>query len=318
VRGRVGGLLRHRALAGGAATAVWLAAGAPVAAQELIPAAYTPAPVGANLVSFASYYNDGDLAFDPAGPIDEANAQILASTVSYARTFGLLGQSANATIIVPWVVGDLEGLYLGEPASASRSGLGDLNLRLGLNLYGGPAMSPQQFASYRPKTLIGASLIVRGPTGEYDPAKLVNIGTNRWSFKPEVGIVQVMGKWAIDAYVGGWFFTDNTDFAGGKTREQAPILSTQFHVRYIFHRGLWVAVDANFWRGGQTTVDGVTGDDLQENSRYGATVAWQVAPGHQLRLAASRGAFTRIGGDFDSFGLAYSYSWMKRPAPPTG
>lgn len=296
-----------------AAAAVALTA-APGPAQELIPAAYTPAPVGVNLVSVATASNRGDLAFDPAGPIDEASADILVSSLSYARTLGLAGRSATLTVIAPWVVGDLEGLYLGEPASASRSGPADLNLRLGVNLYGGPAMSPQEFASYRPKTLIGASLIVVAPTGEYDSTKLVNIGANRWGFKPEVGIVQVIGRWAIDAYVGGWFYTDNTEFAGGKTRSQDPILSSQFHVRYLFRRGLWAAIDANFWRGGRTTIDGVTGDDLQQNSRVGLTFSWQVAPHHALRFAASTGAFTRIGGDFNSFGVSYSYTWRKRPA----
>ena len=290
-------------------------AAAPGSAQELIPAAYTPAPVGVNLVSVATASNRGDVAFDPSGPIDEASADILVSSLSYARTFGLAGRSANLTLIAPWVVGDLEGLYRGEPASASRSGPADLNLRLGVNLYGGPAMSPQQFAKYRPKTLIGASLIVVAPTGEYDSTKLINIGTNRWGFRPEVGVVHVMGRWVIDASVGGWLYTDNTDFAGGRTRRQDAILSSQFHVRCLLGRGLWGAVGANYWRGGRTTVDGVVGDDLQENSRVGVTLAWQAAPSHALRFAASRGAFTRIGGDFDSFGLSYSYTWRKKPAP---
>ncbi|HSO23705.1 MAG TPA: transporter, partial [Chondromyces sp.] len=168
------------------------------------------------------------------------------------------------------------------------------------------------FRSYRPRTLVGASLIVRAPTGEYDSSKVINIGTNRWGFKPEIGVVQVVGKWAFDAYVGGWYFTDNTDFLGGKTRTQDSIFSSQFHVRYFFKRTLWGAADANFWRGGQTAVDGVSNDDLQRNSRVGLTFAWQVAPRHGLRFAASRGAFTRIGGDFESVGVSYSYSWMKR------
>ena len=126
----------------------------------------------------------------------------------------------------------------------------------------------------------------------------------------EVGVAQVVGKWAFDAYLGGWFFTDNSDFYGGKTRIQDPILSTEAHVRYLFSRKVWAALDGNFWVGGRTKVEGVANDDLQRNSRVGLTVAWQVAPGHGLRLAGSRGAFTRIGGDFTSIGVSYSYTWM--------
>jgi hypothetical protein len=281
-------------------------------AQELIPAAYTPAPYGVNFAGLSVTSNRGDLAFDPSGPIDEADADIIASTFTYARTLDLFKRSATATVILPYVVGDLEGLYLGEPAAVNRSGTGDLVMRLGVNLMGGPAMNPREFAAYRPKTLIGSSLTVRAPTGQYDPTRLINIGTNRWSIKPEIGVVQVMGKWAVDAYVGVWFFTENSDFIGGTTREQDPIYSGQVHVRYQFQRGLWAALDTNFWYGGKATIDGVGGDDLQKNSRVGLTVSWQVKRSHNLRFAISRGAFTRIGGDFDSFGVSYGYSWMKK------
>ena len=122
-----------------------------------------------------------------------------------------------------------------------------------------------------------------------------------------------MGKWAIDAYIGAWFYTANSDFYGGTTRKQDPIYSSQFHLRYLFRRGLWAALDANYWYGGEATIDGTGGDDLQRNSRVGFTVSWQVWKRHNLRFAVSRGAFTRVGGDFDSFGLAYGYTWAKKP-----
>jgi len=140
---------------------------------------------------------------------------------------------------VPYVLGDLEGIYLGEQAYAERSGLGDLAFRCAVNLFGAPAMSPKEFSTYRARTLIGASLVVKAP---------------------EIGVVRVMGRWAIDAYVGGWFFTDDADFFGGMKREQDPMISTQFHVRRLLKPGLWAAIDGNFWYGGQTTVDGTVND----------------------------------------------------------
>ena len=282
----------------------------PGAAQELLPAAYTPAPIGINLITLTAGVSSGDLSFDPSAPIEDASARITAWSLNYGRTFGLLGRASTLTLIAPYVVGDLEGRYIGEQTAVERSGIGDAVVRLGVNLAGAPAMDRQEFSSYGPGTLIGASLLVRLPTGEYDPSKLINIGANRWGFKPEVGIVQVVGKWAFDAYVGGWIFTENSDFYGGRTRTQDPILSTEVHVRYFVARTFWAALDANFWRGGTTSVDGVANDDLQRNSRTGLTVAWQVAPQHGLRLAGSFGAFTRIGGDFTSVGLSYSYTWM--------
>ena len=278
-------------------------------AQELVPAAYTPAPYGVNLVTLTSAYNNGDLAFDPSGPIEDASGKITATTLGYARTMNIAGRSANLGVIVPYVVGHLEGLYIGQQAHADRSGVGDVALRGAINLYGAPAMSSGEFRTYRPRTLIGASVVVRAPTGQYYPTKLINIGTNRWAFKPEVGFVHVMGRWAVDIYLGCWIFTDNTDFFNGLTREQDPILDSEFHLRYLFKRGLWASLDGNFWHGGQTTVNGVTNDDLQRNSRVGVTVSVPLNRGHSFRVAASRGAVTRIGGNFNSIGVTYCYSW---------
>ena len=282
-------------------------------AQELVPAAYTPAPSGVNLVTITSAYNSGDVTFDPALPIENASARIVASMVGYARTFGFVGRAANIGVIVPYIRGELEGLLLGEPAQAERSGSGDLGVRFGVNLFGVPAMGPKEFSTFRPRTLVGVSIVVTAPTGQYNPTKAINIGTNRWAFKPEIGFVQVMNRWAVDAYVGGGFFTDNPDFFGGSTREQSPIFSTQCHLRYLFRPGLWAAVDGNFWVGGQTTVDGITNDDKQRNSRVGLTVSMRLGRSHSLRVAGSRGAITRIGGDFSSIGVSYGYSWMGKP-----
>ena len=282
-------------------------------AQELIPAAYVPAPVGINLVTVAGVYNSGDLSFDPALPIEDASARIIISSLGYARTLNVAGRSANITVVLPYLVGDLEGVYIGEQRFVERSGLGDAGLRFGVNLLGAPAMTPEQFRSFRPGTLLGASLTLRAPVGQYDPSKLINIGTNRWAFKPELGLTQVIGRWALEAYIGGWFFTTNSDLFGGRTGEQDPILSTQYHVRFLIRPGLWAALDANFWRGGRTTVNGLANDDLQRNSRIGATVSVRLAPAHSLRIAASRGAITRIGGDFNSAGVSYAYTWMAKP-----
>lgn len=284
-----------------------------VSSQELVPAAYTPAPYGVNVVTVTSSYNDGEINFDPSGPIEDGSGRIGISSAGYARTFSLAGRSANVGVIVPYVLGKLEGLYLGEPAAAERSGLGDIGARFAVNLYGGAAMSPKEFSSYRPRTLLGTTVSVSAPTGQYDSSKLINIGTNRWAVKAELGFVQVIGEWAIDAYVGATLFTDNTEFLGDNTLSRDLVYSTQAHLRYRFNPKLWGAFDVNYWRGGQTTINGVVNDDEQSNSRVGATLSIKLSPRQYLRIAVSTGAITRIGGDFNSIGASYSYSWWARP-----
>jgi hypothetical protein len=178
-----------------------------------------------------------------------------------------------------------------------------------VNLYGAPALSLQDFASYRQELIIGTSLQVSVPLGQYDPDKLVNIGTNRWSIKPELGISKALGPLTLELTTGVTMYTDNHDFFGGKTREQAPIYSAQGHVSYTLGAGFWVALDGTYYTGGRTTVDGVEGNDLQKNTRLGATVVLPVNRYMSVKLYGSTGVSTRTGSDFNAGGLFLQYRW---------
>jgi len=284
---------------------------AAASAQELEPGAYWPIPRGLNIATVVNSFNWGDLAFDPAAPIDQASARINTTALIFTRAFSLVGRSANLGVVVPIIGGHVEGLYLGEPAAVGRFGLGDPRFRLAMNLYGAPAMTPQEFASYRQQTIVGVSVTVAPPLGQYDSSKLINLGTHRWSFKPEVGLSRTYGQWVVEAMAGAWLFTDNTDFLGGRTREQDPIAALQVHLTYKFTRGMWLAGDANYFTGGQTTIGGKQNLDLQRNSRIGATFSKALDRHQAIRMSVSRGAYTTIGADFTSIAFGYNYAWVR-------
>ena len=294
-----------------AVASVLLLKAACASAQELEPGAYWPLPKGLNIVTVVNSVNWGDLAFDPAAPIDEGSAVINTTALVFTRAFSLGGRSANAGVVVPVIGGHVEGLYLGEPAEVGRFGLGDPRLRFAINLYGAPSMTPQAFASYRQRTIVGVSLTVAPPLGQYDPAKLINLGTNRWSFKPEVGVSRTYGNWVVEAMGGAWLFTDNGDFVGGRTRSQEPVAAMQVHVTYKFKRTMWLAGDANYFTGGRTTIGGKQNLDLQRNSRIGATFSSALDRHQAIRLSVSRGAYTTIGADFISVAVGYNYAWVR-------
>jgi hypothetical protein len=296
--------------AAAAALAVLLmSAGA--AAQELDPGAYWPIPTGVNVLTVVNSFNWGDVAFDPSAPIDEASATIDTVAFAFTRAFSLAGRSANAAVVLPVIGGHVEGLYLGEPAQVGRFGLGDPRLKLAINLYGAPAMGAKAFASYHQGAIVGVGIAVAPPLGQYDSTKLINLGTNRWSFKPEIGVSQTFGRWVVEMMAGVWLFTDNTNFVGERTREQDPIAATQVHVSFRFSRGVWLAADANYFTGGRTTIGGVQNLDLQRNSRVGATFSSALDRSHAVRLSVSRGAYTTIGANFTSIAASYSYVWMR-------
>lgn len=273
----------------GPAVLVLLLTAATTAAQELEPAAYWPLPTGLNIFTVANGFNWGDLAFEPAAPIDEGHARVNATALGFTSAFSLAGRSANASVAVPVVAGHLEGIYLGAFAQADRFGLGDPRAKLAVNLYGAPAMTLTEFASYRQRGIVGVSVTVAFPLGQYDPARLINVGTNRWSFKPELGVSQTFGRWIVELMAGVWLFTDNPEFFGGRTREQAPVGEAQVHLAYKFAPTMWIGANANYYTGGRTTIGGRRGTDLQRNSRIGATFSSGLSARQSVRLAFSRG-----------------------------
>jgi hypothetical protein len=185
------------------------------------------------------------------------------------------------------------------------SGFGDPQLRVSVNLYGAPALSLKELVDYRQDLIVGASLQVSAPLGQYDADRLLNIGTNRWTIKPELGISKAMGPFTLELAASVSFYTDNGDFFGGQTREQAPIYAIQGHGIYSLRSGIWLAVDGTYYMGGRTTIDGVEGNDLQNNWRVGLTVALPVNRHNSLKLYASTGVYTRTSGDFDMVGVAW-------------
>ncbi len=238
-------------------------------AQELDPGAYAVAPIGVNVFILTNSSSFGDLAFDPAGPIDEASAAINTTVFGYVRVVNVAGRSGQIAIGVPVVAGHLEGRYLGEPAEVDRYGPGDTRVRMAVNLYGAPAMDRKAFVQHRRPRLVGASLTVGVPTGRYSSERLINIGSNRWAFKPEIGLMMARGRWTFETYGGVWLFTKNADFYRGSVRTQDPIGSLQFHVQYMFGPRLLLSANSNFYTGGRTTVNDRENLDLQRNSRIG-------------------------------------------------
>jgi hypothetical protein len=263
--------------------------------QELEPRAYSPSPTGA--------------LFDPSIPVTDVVARINAGAALYGRTFGLFGRAANVGFAIPYVIGTLEGNLASEFTSVRRSGLADSRVRLAVNLVGGPALKRPEFAKRPPHTTLGASVVVIAPTGQYDPSKLVNLSTNRWAFKPELGLSYPKGRWTFDLYAGAWLFADNPDFYGGSVRSQDHMTVLQGHVSYTIRPRLWLAADATFYAGGRTAVDSVKKDDRQENSRAGLTLSIPMGR-HSLKLSWSDGTTTRIGGDFKTLAAAWQYLWF--------
>lgn len=291
-------------------------------AQDLAPRAYLITPLHSNAINLTYSFYNGGVDFNGVVPIKGATGTYSVPTVGYYHSFSFFGRSANIAAALPYGVGTFQGSVLGTHQEIYRSGLLDLGLRFSVNLKGGPAMPISQFVKWKQKTVLGASLKVVAPTGQYDPTKLISWGINRWAFKPEIGYSRRFGKWMLDGYAGAWFFTTNQKFFSipvPRPQMQSPIGSFEGHLSYDAKNfraktPLWFSLDGNFWYGGTTSVGGTSNSATrQTSSRIGFTAAIPLSHHQSIKTSFSTGAYVRFGGDYQNLSVSWQYSWLGRP-----
>jgi len=278
-------------------------------AQSIEPRAYSNAPVGMNFFIAGYAETRGGVSFDTALPITDPQLETSSLVLGYARALDFWGKSGKFDVIVPYTSLEGSAVYQGDPLTREVKGFGDPLLRASVNLLGAPALAPADFKSYRQDLIVGASLQISVPVGQYDETKLVNLGANRWFFKSEVGASKARGPWIVELKGAVTLFTDNDRFFNGKKREQDPLYSLQAHAIYNFGPGIWGSIDATYFTGGRTTIDGALNEDLQQNWRLGATLALPFDARNSIKFYASSGVSARTGNNFNLLGVAWQYRW---------
>jgi hypothetical protein len=293
-----------------AEAALLLVVGAtPGHAQELEPRSYVNTPVGMNFLIAGYGHTEGDVVFSATSPIEDAKVGTHAGAVAYLRSVDVWGLSGKVGVIIPFADASGSAKLAGRRQERQVFGLADPTLRLSVNLYGAPALTMEEMAGWEQDLVVGATLNVSPPLGQYDSTKLLNIGTNRWSVRPELGVSKALGRHVTaEMTAGAAFFTANDDFLDGKTLEQEPIYSVQAHVVYELRLGLWAAFDATYYGGGRTTIDGKEGVELG-NTRLGLTISLPVNQQNSIKLYGSTGVYSRTGSDFDALGIAWQVRW---------
>jgi len=284
-------------------------------AQDLDPRSYLWMPLKTNTVVAGYSYSQGGILTDPTLPIEDLEATVQGASLGYVHTFGLFGLTSSAMVAVPYSWAEASGKVVGQAQSITRSGLADTRMRLSVMVHGAPAAGVAEIMKAPKKTLVGVSLSINAPTGEFFSDKLINIGTHRWSFKPEVGLSQPLGKrWLIDAYAGVWLFTTNYSFyPGSSKRSQDPMGAFQVHISYNITPRFWIAYNATYYTGGRSSIDDTFKDDRQNNTRIGLTAVMPVGKSNSIKLAASTGAVVRVGQDFTTFSFGWQHSWFGKP-----
>jgi hypothetical protein len=307
----LGGWARRPGLA---AAAILLGHGLTAGAQELEPRRWSHLPVNANYAGAGYAYSGADIYFDPVLGLEDVELDLHTFGAKYLRTFRLMGRSARVDLVAAYQDAKWEGLLSGEPASTTRTGLADPAVRFSVNLLGGPPLQGKEFLEYRAahpvETLAGAGLSVQLPLGQYYEDRLLNLGENRFTFRPEIGVVHTRRKWSAEVTGLASIYTDNNDFWNGNSREQEPLYVAHGHLVYTFRPGLWAGASAAYGYGGESTINGVAKDDRKSDVAWALSVAYPVSKAVGVKLAYLRMATQEsTGADSDTFATAVSMLW---------
>ena len=284
-------------------------------AQDLDPRAYVWLPVGVTVLGLGYGYTYGGVVTDPTIPVKDINAHISTLSFGAAHIFNMFHKTAQVSVNLPWNWATVTGSVQETAQRITRSGLGDMRIRYSILLLGGPAATPAEIIKSPQRTIFGASLYFTVPTGQYLYGKLINLGTNRWSFKSELALSQPAGnRWLFDVYAGVWFFTANNSFyPGNSVRTQKPLTAFQAHISYNVTPRLWAALNYTYYIGGASTVNGDLNDDRQENSRVGGTLVLPVGKRNSVKIAYSTGAIIRFGANFSTVSVAWQSIYFSKP-----
>ena len=303
-----------RCLHGLSAVLAWLFA-ATTMAQELDPRTYSNAPTGVNFFSASYGYSSGNVLLDPTLPIENLDGKINIGAFGYGRSFGLLGRNAKVKVVIPYAAGDWQGQIQPGPGLRSEDqqrrarGFGDIRAKLEWNFIGAPALKPDEYKDYKQDLVVGGSVLIVAPTSDYNSEKLLNLGSNRWVMRTEVGASKEFGRWGVELAGNIWLFGINDNFFGGNRSEQDPLYVIKSNIVYTWRPGLWLGAGVGYGKGGRTTINGTPRDNEQENYRYGLAFAYPFNQQHGLKVTLLKAENGGAGAEFDAFGLTYTYAW---------
>jgi hypothetical protein len=282
------------------------------------PRAYWKGLTGTNIVPVIYTTISGNTnPFDPAHTV-LANATFDATLAlaGYIRAIDVADRAATVSVIFP--MGSLSGQAVvdGKSVGQSAGGFGDPMVQFSLNVVGPKAMKNiPDVLRYEPKLSIDVMGSLTAPLGEYNNTQSLNIGQNRWSGRIGAPVVWQIGSWAperrttLEFLPAVWIFGANNDFVG-KTMTNDVLFQLEAHLTHNFAKGFWGSLDAAWYTGGKSTIDGVAGTKLN-NAGLSVTAGYMINDNAQLTVGygSTLGDNTPSDLRLSQFRVSLIYGW---------
>jgi len=278
--------------------------------QEMEPRSYAVVPTGLHAMALSYTYSSGNVVTPGSSPVQNLDVTNSVFNIGYVQTFTLFDKLARVAVSLPFGFLNGTGTFQGIDTAGSRTGFYDGRIKFGVNLFGSPPLAPLDFQKFQEHTVFGASIVISVPVGQYYPSKLINLGSNRWGFKPELGLSHREGRLFYEIYSGIWMYTKNTNYFKSYIQQQNTLFSFQAHVDYTFKHGKYLALNGGYADGGETSLNGREQNDEEQNWRLGATFSSPIFNSHQsIKVMVNTGIATKAGQNYTALTVVYQYSW---------
>ena len=279
--------------------------------QDIEPKRWTSMPLGTNVIGVGMGHVFGDIEFDPLLQAENTSVTVNSIALQYVRPFKIGNKQARIDVMIPFSFAKWEGLLEGSSETIKRQGFADPRLRLSVNFIGPEAMTLKEFQTYKKEnpvyTTVGASIAVSFPFGQYYSDKLLNLGTNTFVIRPQIGMVHTWNSWSYELTTSVFFYTDNTDFYGNQTKSQKPLFAMQTHLTKQFKHAIWTALSFGYGLGGHSIVNQHKKNDERGNFLGGLSLGMPIYKRQSLKFSyGTTITFKDIGANTNGFSLGWS------------
>lgn len=281
--------------------------------QDVEPRRWTPIPLGTHILGAGYSYTSGTVLFDPLLQAEDVKIKAHSLAVTFAQPFRMGNKLGNISVLLPFSVADWDGFLSGVPTGINRTGFADPIVRASVILVGPPAGNVSEIRQYRldnpTDTSFGVSLAITFPFGEYFEDKLINLGSNRFVFRPQVGMIHYWGQWSFELTGSVFLYTRNPDFFNNTERDQRPTFALQSHLVRQLQKGAWISLGAGYGLGGESIINRQPNGDFRSNLLVSAAYSFMISQRQGLKLSYIRAeALEDIGSNTNNFLLAWFVS----------
>lgn len=251
-------------------------AAANAAVNDVFPSDYAALAAGDVGVAVYAYERKADGPFRngtrTAG--NHLDSQVFALRIT--RTFDAAGTKISPVLVLSSARASIAPAALAQALAPERGGVGDL--RLGATAW----LIDDLVAGH----WLAISGMVIAPTGSYHAAQPLNVGENRWRYILSGGWIRSVISRDLLFELSPEFvsYGNNDEYLTNRTRAQKPTFALTGYLRYRFSPMVHGHVGWQENRGGVTSVNGVSQNDVANNARAMAGVSIFLPDRHQLIL----------------------------------